>query len=273
MAPNTAPEPSTATAEPGEGGGGWLTPFVVMLFFAWGFATVLLDTLIPKLKALFALNYAEAMLTQTCFFIAYLLISIPAGALLSRIGYLRATVAGLVVMAAGCLLFAPRRGWVSTKAFWAALFIMAAGITLLQVAANPLMALLGPPRGAHARLNLAQAFNSLGTVLAPLVGARLILSGGANAAPDPTKASAAALAAFRQHEASSTQIPFLGIAVGLIALAVVFWLARRHASAPRALKGAGLLDTLKLLEAGRGWRWGRPASSSTWALKSPSAAC
>ena len=160
--------PVSAAGDEGGRAGGWLTPFVVALFFAWGFATVLLDTLIPKLKALFSLNYAEAMLVQFCFFIAYLVISVPAGLLLSRIGYLKATVAGLLVMAGGALLIAPAAQAAGPMAaFLVALFVMASGITLLQVAANPLMALLGPPKGAHTRLNLAQAFNSFGTVLAP----------------------------------------------------------------------------------------------------------
>ncbi|HWE46975.1 MAG TPA: sugar MFS transporter [Caulobacteraceae bacterium] len=226
--------------------GGWLTPFVVALFFAWGFATVLLDTLIPKLKALFSLNYAEAMLVQFCFFIAYLIVSVPAGLLLSRIGYLKATVAGLLIMAAGCLLFAPAARLGVFAAFLLALFVMASGITVLQVAANPLMALLGPPRGAHARLNLAQAFNSLGTVLAPLVGAATFLASGLNN-PDPATTSPAALAAFRRHEAVSTQVPFIAIAAGLVVLALIFWFARRHTAAPKAEKAAGFFETLALL--------------------------
>ncbi len=240
--------PASAVAAGDLGGrdGGWLTPFVVALFFAWGFATVLLDTLIPKLKALFSLNYAEAMLVQFCFFIAYLLVSVPAGLLLSRIGYLKATVAGLLVMAAGCLLFAPAARLGLFPAFLVALFVMASGITLLQVAANPLMALLGPPKGAHARLNLAQAFNSLGTVLAPIVGARTFLRAGLKS-PNPATTPPAVLAAFHRHEAASTQIPFLAIAAGLMVLAIVFWFARRHAAAPKAAKAAGLLETLALL--------------------------
>jgi FHS family L-fucose permease-like MFS transporter len=239
--------PIAAPAEASGGTkGGWLTPFVVALFFAWGFATVLLDTLIPKLKALFSLNYAEAMLVQFCFFIAYLVISVPAGLLLSRIGYLKATVAGLLVMAVGCLLFAPAARLGVFAAFLLALFVMASGITLLQVAANPLMALLGPPKGAHARLNFAQALNSLGTVLAPIVGAATFLSGGLKS-PDPARTPATVLAAFRRHEAASTQVPFLVIAAGLVILAAIFWLARRHAAAPKAEKAAGFLETLSLL--------------------------
>ena len=227
--------------------GGWLTPFVVALFFAWGFATVLLDTLIPKLKALFSLNYAEAMLIQTCFFIAYLVVSIPAGLLLSRIGYLKATVAGLLVMAAGAALIAPAAQLGVYAGFLLALFIMASGITLLQVAANPLMALLGPPKGAHSRLNLAQAFNSFGTVLAPLTGAAAFLAGGLKS-PDLATTSPAALEAFRRHDAASTQLPFLIIAAGLVLLAIVFWFARRHTAAPKAEKAAGFVETLALLK-------------------------
>jgi FHS family L-fucose permease-like MFS transporter len=151
---------------------------VLALFFAWGLATVLIDTLIPKLKGLFALDYAEAMLTQFAFFLAYLVASIPAGLLVSRVGYLRGIVVGLAVMGAGCLMVAPA-AWLGIYwGFLAALFVMAAGITILQVAANPLIARLGSPESAHSRLTLAQALNSLGTFVGPFVGAAVILRGG-----------------------------------------------------------------------------------------------
>ena len=225
----------------------WLTPFVVSLFFAWGFATVLVDTLIPKLKAVFALNYAEVMLTQFAFFLAYLVMSIPAGLILSRIGYLRAVVTGLLVMAVGCLMFSPAARLGVYPAFLAALFVMASGITLLQVAANPLVALLGSTATSHSRLTLAQAFNSLGTAIGPHVGAALILAGGIVAAPDPATTTPAALAAFRVHEAAATQAPFLMIAAGLVVLAAVFWFARRDTTVPIPEKAAGLASTLGLL--------------------------
>lgn len=227
---------------PPASGAGRLLPFVVALFFAWGFATVLIDTLIPKLKGLFALSYAEAMLTQFAFFIAYLLVSIPASALLSRIGYMRAIVVGLVVMAAGCLLFAPAASAGVYWGFLAALFIMASGITTLQVAANPLIAVLGAAAGSHFRLNLAQAFNSLGTFVGPFVGAAVILKSGVTP-PDPAHTEPAALAAYRASEAHAVQAPFLGIAVGLVGLALVFWLFRRNAGVPTpAANEAGLVN-------------------------------
>lgn len=179
-----------------------MVPLVVTLFFAWGFATVLVDTLIPKLKALFALSYAEAMLTQFSFFIAYLLVSVPAGYLVARAGFLRGIVAGLFLMASGCLLFLPAVSSGLYPGFLLALFVMAAGITILQVSANPLIAVLGAPERSHSRLTLAQAFNSLGTTLGPPVGAALILAAGA------------------------VETPFLGIACGLFLLVLIFWRRR-----------------------------------------------
>ncbi|MDB5471628.1 MAG: transporter [Caulobacter sp.] len=225
-----APAPVKPDAE-GPSGPGILVPFVVALFFAWGFGTVLIDSLIPKLKGLFALNYAQATLTQTAFFIAYLVISVPAGMLLSRIGYIRGIIVGLVIMAAGCLMFSPAA---QTSIYWgflAALFIMASGITLLQVAANPLIAVLGKPGGSHFRLLLAQTFNSLGTFVGPFVGAAVILKSGVTP-PDPATTPAAEMAAYRVSEAHAVQAPFLGIAAGLLLLAVVFWFFRRNTAVP-----------------------------------------
>ena len=232
------------------GGGRVLVPFVVALFFAWGFATVMIDTLIPKLKGLFALNYAEAMLTQTAFFIAYFLVSIPAGVLLSRIGYLRGIVVGLVVMAIGCVTFAPAASAGVYWGFLVALFIMAAGITTLQVAANPLIAVLGASKSSHFRLNLAQAFNSLGTFIGPMVGAAIILKNGVTP-PDPRQMSASALAAYRAAEAEAVQTPFLGVAAGLVVLALVFWVLRRSPAAPKAARSELGLASFKLLGAPR----------------------
>lgn len=225
-------------------GAGRLVPFVVSLFFAWGFATVLIDTLIPKLKGLFSLNYAEAMLTQFAFFIAYLLVSIPAGLLLARVGYLRAIVAGLVIMAAGCAMFAPAANAGLYWGFLAALFVMACGVTTLQVAANPLIAVLGSSAKSHSRLNLAQAFNSLGTFIGPFVGSALILRGGVEA---PRMVSPEALAAYHRAEAQAVQLPFLGVAVFLILLAAVFWLLRKSPAAPSATRNDTSLSSVRLL--------------------------
>ena len=212
-----------------------MAALVVFLFFAWGFTTVLNDPLIAKLKGLFQLTYAEAMLTQFAFFLGYLVFSIPSGIVLGRIGYVRSIVIGLWVMGTGCLLFAPAAMVGSFAAFLVALFIVAAGITLLQVAANPYIAVLGPPRGAHSRLTLAQAFNSFGTFIAPFVGAMFFLQRGV-AAPEGTDETARSAA--RIAEAQIVQGPFLAIAATLFVFALIFWL-RRNAPGPRA-ESAGL---------------------------------
>jgi MFS transporter, FHS family, L-fucose permease len=223
-----------------------IVPFVVALFFAWGFATVLNDTLIPKLKGLFELSYAEVMLTQFCFFLGYLFFSIPAGLLLSRVGYVWGIITGLLVMGFGYLLFVPAALLGVYPGFLAALFIVAGGITILQVAANPLIALLGPPEGSHSRLTLAQAFNSIGTTIGPYIGAVLILSTGV-VIPAAAKFSPATLAAYRQTEAYALQWPFLAFAVLLAALAVVFWFLRR-AQLPSTDAAATVGSTFALLK-------------------------
>ncbi len=221
-------------ATPAAGDVRGIMPFVIGLFFLWGFSTVLLDSLIPKLKALFALDYADVMLSQFCFFLAYFVVSIPASMLLGRIGYMRGIVIGLVIMAAGCLLFAPAAMLGTFDGILVALFVMASGITLLQVAANPLVAVLGTARSSSARLTLAQAFNSLGTSLGPLVGARLILGQTSGVAPNPATADPAVLVAFRRAEIHLVEIPFMAIAGILLVLALVFWLLRQSPGVPGA---------------------------------------
>lgn len=228
---------------------GRIVPFVVALFFAWGFATVLNDTLIPKLKGLFELSYGEVMLTQFSFFLAYLVFSIPAGLLLSRIGYVRGIVAGLVAMGAGYLLFVPAALMGAFPGFLVALFVVAGGITVLQVAANPLIALLGTPQTSHSRLNLAQAFNSIGTTVGPSIGSALLLSTGV-VVPAAAKLSPATLAAYRRAEAHALQAPFLIFAALLLALAIVFWILRR-AQLPPVDKAASLRSTFALLRNSR----------------------
>lgn len=225
----------------------WLLPFVVTLFFAWGFATVMIDSLIPKLKGVFELNYAQSTLIASAFFIAYFVASLPAGVLLARIGYLRSIVAGLVIMAIGCLLFSPAASAGVYWGFLAALFIMAAGITILQVAANPLIAILGPPNKSHFRLNLAQALNSLGTFIGPFVGAAFILKSGVTP-PDPHSTSPAALATYRVTEAHAVEAPFLGIAAGLAILALVFWIFRKSQAVPTAASNDVGLKSFTLLQ-------------------------
>ncbi len=211
-----------------------ITSFVIGLFFIWGFSTVLLDSLIPKLKALFALSYAEVMLSQFCFFLAYFVFSIPAAIVLGRVGYMRGIVIGLVVMALGCAGFAPAAALGTFNGILVALFVMASGITMLQVAANPLVAELGPASSSSSRLTLAQAFNSLGTALGPVIGARLILGTSSGVAPDPATADPLVLAAFRRAEIHLVEVPFLAIAAALIALAVIFWVLRRAPGIPGA---------------------------------------
>ncbi len=203
-----------------------LLPLVMSLFFAFGFCTVLTDTLTPKLKAMFSLNHAEANLTQFCFFIAYFIVSIPAGWLLTRIGYLAGVVIGLGVMAVGCLMFTPAARLGIYGGFLLALFVLASGVTIVQVAANPLAAGVGDPKQSHSRLTLAQAFNSLATMIGPVFGSYLILSHGL-ASPDPKVVSTAALRAYRVAEARVVQGPFVGIAVALVLLAALCWFLRR----------------------------------------------
>ena len=148
---------------------------VTILFFMWGLLTSLNDVLIPHLKAVYTLTYVQAMLVQFCFFGAYFVVSLPAGMLIKRIGYQNGAVTGLVIAAMGCALFYPVA--VSGYAvFLLAFFVLAAGITILQVAANPYVTVLGDAKTASSRLTLTQAFNSLGTTIAPALGGMLILS-------------------------------------------------------------------------------------------------
>ncbi len=160
-----------------------LQAFVYALFFAFGGITSLNDVLIPKLKALFTLKYGEVMLVQFAFFLAYFIISIPAAALVRRIGYMRSAVVGLLTMTVGCLLFIPASSYGLFGLFLMALFVLASGITTVQVVANPLISMLGPVRTASSRLTFAQAFNSLGTTLFPYVGSILILGSPTSVSP------------------------------------------------------------------------------------------
>ena len=193
-----------------------------MLFFMWGFLTCLNDILIPHLKAIFDLNYAQAMMVQFCFFSSYFIFALPSGKLVEWVGYKRTMVIGLLVMAVGAFLFLPASAAASFGLFLSALVILAAGITSLQVAANPYVAHLGPPETASARLNLAQAFNSFGTFIAPFFGAALILTA-TQVSPEKMKTfSAEALQHYRMVQASSVRLPYVGIGVALVLLAVAF---------------------------------------------------
>src|SRR5215471_4013424 len=168
-----------------------------MLFFMWGFLTCLNDILIPHLKGIFDLNYAQAMLVQFCFFSSYFVFALPAGKLVEWRGYKGTMVVGLLVMAAGAFLFLPASAAASFGLFLAALIILAAGITTLQVAANPYVAHLGPPETSAARLNLSQAFNSFGTFVAPFFGSMFILASEPMAQEKLRTLSATALQAYR----------------------------------------------------------------------------
>src|ERR1700688_2991224 len=202
-----------------------LQAFVYALFFAFGGITSLNDVLIPKLKALFTLKYGEVMLVQFAFFVAYFVISIPAAALVRRIGYMRSAVAGLLTMTVGCLLFIPASSFGLFGLFLMALFVLASGITTVQVVANPLISMLGPARTASSRLTFAQAFNSLGTTLFPYVGSILIL--GSLATVDPATLSGAALDAFRGVETQVVVHTYIGLAIALVVLAAVVWRRRK----------------------------------------------
>jgi len=198
--------------------------FVFALFFMFGGITSLNDVIIPKLKALFTLNYAQAMLVQFAFFIAYFLISIPGAAIVARIGYMRTAALGLMTMTAGCLLFIPASSFGVFGWFLGAIFVLGSGITIVQVVANPLISMLGRPQTAHSRLTFAQAFNSVGTTIFPYVGSILIL--GSLAQVDPSKLSGAALALFRTQETQVIVRTYLGLATALTVIAALVWLAR-----------------------------------------------
>lgn len=195
------------------------------LFFMWGFLTCLNDILIPHLKAIFSLNYTMSMLVQFVFFFAYFIVSIPAGKVIHKIGYKSGIVIGLITAGIGSFLFYPAAGYRVYALFLIALFILASGITILQVAANPYVSILGSPKTASSRLNLTQAFNSLGTTVAPLFGSYFILSVAVKTSEELSKMSPEQINAYKLAEAAAVQVPYLGIAVTLILLAAVFaWL-------------------------------------------------
>jgi len=194
------------------------------LFFFWGFITVLVDSLIPRLRELFTLTYFQAGMVQFAFFGAYFLLSIPASYILSKIGYKKGIILGLLTMATGCLLFYPAASYRVFGVFMLAYFILAGGMTILQVAANPFVAVLGSEDTASSRLNLSQAFNSLGTAIAPAVGALFILSDTIKSKEEISALSETAKETYLASEASAVQMPFLGLAlfIGLIALIFLF---------------------------------------------------
>ncbi len=194
---------------------------VTSLFFMWGFITVLVDALIPRLKEVFELTFLQAGLVQFAWFAAYGLLSIPGGNLIARIGYQRGILVGLATAGLGCLLFYPAAATRMYPLFLLALFVVAGGITILQVAANPYISVLGPEESASARLNLAQAFNSFGTTLAPVVAASFLL-GDQILSSDAIRAlSDADRLSYYANEASAVQVPFVMLALAFFALAGV----------------------------------------------------
>jgi len=199
---------------------------VTILFFFWGFVTVLNDILVPHLKAIFDLNYAKVMLIQFAFFSAYFIFSLPSAKVIDTIGYKKTMVGGLLTMGLGAFLFLPAASAPSFFLFLAALMVLAAGITALQVAANAYVAVLGPPETASSRLNLAQAFNSLGTTVGPYVGGLFILGSAAVSADALKNMSAEALKAYRIQEASSVKLPYAVIGIALVLFALLIGMFR-----------------------------------------------
>ena len=219
--------------------------FVMGLFFIFGGITSLNDVIIPKLKELFTLNYTQAMLVQFCFFAAYAVIGIPGARLLKKIGYMRGAVAGLLTMMAGCLLFIPASQTATYGVFLLALFVLASGVVIVQVVSNPLISLLGKPATVHSRLTFAQAFNSLGTTIFPIVGSILILGGLATVTAD--QLSGIELDAYRTAESQAIVNGYLGIAVALAVVAAVVWMFRNALKGEKHEASDGLagLDLLK----------------------------
>jgi MFS transporter, FHS family, L-fucose permease len=202
---------------------GYTRPLIIVttLFFMWGFLTSLNDILIPDLKAIFDLSYARVMLIQFSFFSAYFLFSIPWSKVVNAIGYQKTMVAGLAAMALGAFLFVPAAQFASFSLFLGALLVLAAGVTGLQVAANPYVVVLGRPETSSSRLNLTQAFNSLGTTIAPQVGALFILTSLPVAADEIASLSPQALQDFRVAAAATVKLPYILIAAALVVLAIL----------------------------------------------------
>jgi FHS family L-fucose permease-like MFS transporter len=216
--PNTSPNATTSVAPSAS----YRVPLAIVtsLFFMWGFLTCLNDILVPHLKPIFDLNYTEIMLIQFAFFGAYFVFSIPSAKIIDWIGYQRSMVIGLLTMGLGAFLFVPAASVPSYPLFLIALIVLAAGITCLQVAANPYVTVLGKPQTASSRLNLTQAFNSLGTFLAPFFGGLFILTAAPKTMQEIRALAPDALQAYRLHEASSVKLPYIGLGIALVVLAI-----------------------------------------------------
>ncbi len=202
----------------------YLVPFIALtvLFFLWGFITVIVDAFIPRLKEVFELSYAQAGLVQVAWFAAYFFISLPGGYLVSRVGYKRGIVIGLMIAAFGCFLFIPAASFRMFGFFLLALFTLAGGITILQVAANPFVSVLGDEESASSRLNLSQAFNSLGTTIAPILASAYLLSDAIKSSDEIAELSEAAKETYFAAEASAVQSPFAVIGGALLVLSLIF---------------------------------------------------
>ena len=196
------------------------------LFFIWGFITCLNDILIPHLKAMFTLDYTQSMLVQFCFFGAYFMMSVPSGYYVDKMGYKNGIITGLFIAGLGCLLFYPAAGAHSYALFLGAFFVLASGITLLQVAANPFVTVLGSPETASSRLTLTQAFNSLGTTLAPYLGAVFILSVSQKSTDEIHSFDVQQLVNVQTEQALAVQNAYLLLAGVLFALAIIFALIK-----------------------------------------------
>lgn len=195
---------------------------VTTLFFMWGFITALNDILIPHLKNIFDLNYTESMFVQLVWFLGYFVFALPGGRIVEAVGYKTSMVLALATMGIGAALFIPASIVLSYLFFLAALVVISAGITVLQVAANAYVAVLGKPETASSRLNLAQAFNSAGTTVAPWFGGAVILGSAAPIAVEQIrKMTPAVRHAYNLHEASTVRMPYLGIALAFFALAAI----------------------------------------------------
>ena len=199
----------------------WAFTLVTSLFFMFGFITALNDILVPHLKALFELNYTQASLIQFTFFGAYFLVSIPAGYVVKKVGYQKGTVYGLIATAVGCALFYPAAQARSYEFFLLGLFVLASGVTQIQVAVNPYVSILGPSKTASVRLNLSQAFNSLGTTLAPLLGAYFILTTIVKNSTEIKALSDSDLARYYADQAQAVQGPYIGLTIALLVLALI----------------------------------------------------
>ena len=247
LAPDVAASTDpAAVVEDGEGiKAPGLNYFVFGLFFIFGGITSLNDVIIPKLKELFTLNYTQAMLVQFCFFAAYLVIGIPGAKLVKKLGYMRGAVAGLLTMMVGCLMFIPASQNATYWVFLLALFVLASGVVIVQVVANPLISLLGPQSTAHSRLTFAQAFNSLGTWVFPLIGSVVILGSLANITAD--QLSGAELTAYRQAESEAIWQGYLGVAALIALVALAVWLFRNRLQGEKREESSGFagLDLLK----------------------------